>query len=467
MKFPESGTKTNILLVNNDRLIQKSLYELLSRRGYKVDIAPTIESAIGRIEKKHYHVILLDENGHADIDAIKLIKKNALPSDIIVMSTRANIDHAVNCVKNGAYDYLARPIDDERIIDTIESAIEKNTFAELSEDETPSPFRQKDDIFHGIVGCNQGLYEIRKLIERIANAKATILIRGESGTGKRLIAQAIHRADKKRKNKSFIELSCGALPKDIIESELFGHIKGAFTGAINDRKGRFELANGGTILLDDIDALPLDLQVKLLRVLQQKEFERVGDHRTIKVDTRIIASTNQDIEKLVADKQFREDLYYRLNVISIGIPPLRERKEDLTLLVDHFVKLYAKENHKCIRGICDHMLNILVNYNWPGNVRELENIIERAVILDTDDVIDHSDLPEILISRSKAVSFDSKAINSFILKDALIEPEKGHILRILKEVGYNKKKAAVKLGINRTTLYNKLRKYNLLVNTEV
>ncbi len=280
-----------------------------------------------------------------------------------------------------------------------------------------------------------------------------------------MIAYAIHKADKKRKNKPFIELSCGALPRDIIESELFGHTKGAFTGAIADRKGRFELADGGTILLDDIDSFSLDLQVKLLRVLQQKEFERVGDYKTVKVDVRVIVSTNQNLEEAVAEKRFREDLYYRLNVISIKAPALREKKKDLPLLIEYFVNLYSKENHKKTKTVSPEAQRVLINYNWPGNVRELENIIERAIILDTDGIVGKDDLPEIILDGAEA--FDSKRKADFnknfaSLKDALEEPEKIYILKILQEVGWNKKRAARKLGVNRTTLYNKLRRYNLL-----
>jgi len=280
-----------------------------------------------------------------------------------------------------------------------------------------------------------------------------------------MIARAIHKADKKRRDKPFIEISCGALPREIIESELFGHMKGAYTGAINDRKGRFELAHGGTVLLDDIDSFSLDLQVKLLRILQHKEFERVGDHKTIKVDVRFIVSTNQDLEKAVVEKRFREDLYYRLNVISIFIPPLRKRKDDLPLLINHFINLYSKENHKKIKTISGDTRDILTRYDWPGNIRELENIIERAVILDTDGIIKDDDLPEILVRSalsSSESSGDKTADNMSSLKDALKEPEKVYILQVMKEVGWNKKKAAKKLGVNRTTLYNKLKKYNLL-----
>ncbi|HPM43713.1 MAG TPA: sigma-54 dependent transcriptional regulator, partial [Candidatus Omnitrophota bacterium] len=258
-----------------------------------------------------------------------------------------------------------------------------------------------------------------------------------------------------------------ALPREIIESELFGHTKGSFTGATNDRKGRFELANGGTILLDDIDTMPLDLQVKLLRVLQEKEFEKIGDHKTIKVDVRIIVSTNQDLEKLIAEKKFREDLYYRVNVISINVPPLRNRKDDLRYLVEHFVRLYVKENHKNIHSVSQDAFEALERYNWPGNIRELENIIERAVILDTDNIIDCDDFPSLITT---SVSLDEQVVASKdlsnatadCLKDALKEPEKVYILRIMEETGWNKRKAAERLGINRTTLYNKLKKLNIL-----
>ncbi|MBL7071926.1 MAG: sigma-54-dependent Fis family transcriptional regulator, partial [Candidatus Omnitrophica bacterium] len=312
---------------------------------------------------------------------------------------------------------------------------------------------------------------IYSILERISNSKATVFLRGESGTGKRMVAHALHMTDRKRRGKPVVEISCGALPREIIESELFGHARGAFTGAIMDRKGRFEMANGGTVLLDDIDSLTPDLQVKLLRVLQHKEFERVGENKTIKVDVRIVASTNQDLERAVDEKRFREDLYYRLNVISITIPPLRERKEDLAALVDHFINMFSRENHKKIKGVAEDVMPALTAYSWPGNVRELENIIERAVILDTDGIITTEDLPEAIAGGGafiNAAGLGGKVFEVFSsLKNALQEPEKVHIMRVLKEVGGNKKKAADKLGVNRTTLYNKLRKYNISSETEM
>lgn len=447
--------KARILILNSDRLSQKSLYELLSRSGYRVDFTDSIKQSIIYLNKNIYQLVLADIDGAPGIELLKIIKERSYPAEVIVLASYGKVDDALNTIKIGAFDYLIKPVEDKAIISSIDKALANKPQVETK----PSfikKFLHKDDTYHGLVGKSPLIAEIYSLIERISNSKATIFLKGESGTGKRMIAHAIHKADKKRRDKPFIEISCGALPREIIESELFGHTKGAFTGAINDRKGRFELAHGGTILLDDIDSFSLDLQVKLLRILQHKEFERVGDHKTISVDVRIIVATNQDLEKLVAEKKFREDLYYRLNVISINIPPLRKRKDDLPLLVDHFMNTYSKENHKKIQAVSQDTLAILMNYDWPGNIRELENIIERAIILDTDGAVGKDDLPDILLRGTSAVEDASS------LKHALKEPEKVYILQVLKEVGWNKKKAARKLGVNRTTLYNKLRKYNLI-----
>jgi len=447
-------SKQRVLILSRDRLAQKSLYELICHHGYEVDVANSPEEALASLEEKIFHVILanITEN---DINSIKIIKDKSSMSEIVLLSSHDNIDEEISLLVS---DCLIRPIEDNRIISSIEKALQKMPRQKTKASFINKFLHPKSDTFHDLVGNSPSMKEIYSIIERISNTKATILLHGESGTGKRVIARAIHKADRKRRDKPFIEISCGALPREIIESELFGHTKGAFTGAISDRKGRFELAHGGTVLLDDIDSFSPDLQVKLLRVLQHKEFELVGDHKTIKVDVRFIVSTNQDLEKLVAEKKFREDLYYRLNVISILVPPLRKRKDDLPLLVNHLVNLYSKENHKKIESISNDTMGILMKYDWPGNVRELENIVERAVILDTDDVVGSDDLPDMLVRSTAQLSGDGAAS----LKDALKEPEKVFILQIMKEVSWNKKKAAKKLGVNRTTLYNKLKKYNLL-----
>ncbi len=460
--------RTNILVLNNDKLSQKSMYELLSRNGYKADMADSFKKSLACLEEKFYHLVLADIDSQTDgIELLKVIRKRCYPAEVIVLASYGNLQAAIDSMKMGALDYILKPAEDEKIVFTIEKALSYKPVIG-SKPVTLSKLPNKKNMYHGLVGVSQAMNSIYSMLDRISNSSATILLRGESGTGKRMIAKAIHSADKKRRDKPFIELSCGALPREIIESELFGHTKGAFTGAINDRKGRFELADGGTMLLDDIDSFSLDLQVKLLRVLQEKEFERVGDHKTMKVDVRVIVTTNQDLEKAIADKKFREDLYYRLNVISINIPPLRIRKEDLPMLVDHFMKNFSEENDKAIKGISESAMNILTGHSWPGNIRELENIIERAVILDIDGVIDYEDLPEILatVSGANDTMMIPRMVNNTInnvksLKDAMEEPEKVYILQVLEEAGWNKNKAARKLGLNRTTLYNKLKKYNI------
>ncbi|MCQ9208881.1 MAG: sigma-54 dependent transcriptional regulator [Omnitrophica bacterium] len=461
-------TKTRLLIVDQDKLTQKSLYELLCRSGYEVETAGSIQESLTYLNKDPYQVILTGINGADGNKLLKIIKEKSYPAEVIVLTSYGNIELAVTSIKMGAFDYLVRPIENKKILSTIERALSNKPLINA----TPTPIKRlsgQDTTHQGLVGNSFQIKEIYSLVERISNAKTTVFLRGESGTGKRLVAHAIHQADKKRKDNPFIEVACGALSRGIVESELFGHAKGSFTDAIRDHKGRFESAHGGTILLDDIDALTLELQVKLLRVLQHKEFERLGDHKTIKVDLRIIVATNHNLEKAVAEGRFREDLYYRINVISINIPPLRERKEDIALLVEHFVKLYAKENFKTIKGISRDALQMLSNYRWPGNIRELENIVERAIILDTDGVIARDDLPEIILNESMVLhpsSVSDKQGGPVTLKDALREPEKVYILKVLKEVGGNKKKAARKLGVNRTTLYNKLRKYNLLPSVD-
>lgn len=465
MKYQQAVNRANVLIVNDDRLVQKSLYEMLCSNSYSVDVSVNVVEALTYLDEDPRRVVLIDTS-EVGVDFLKIVKAKGHPCQIIVLTTYGDVESAVESIKKGAFDYLLRPIEDKKIIAAVERAF-ANMPPSLKEFGFIKNLLKKEKVYNGLVGNSPQMKNIYSMIERIANTWATILLRGESGTGKRMIAHAIHQADKSRKDKSFVEISCGALPREVIESELFGHTKGAFTGAINDRKGRFELAHGGTMLLDDIDSFSLDLQVKLLRVLQQREFERVGDHKTMKVDLRVLVSTNQDLEKAITNGKFREDLYYRLNVISINIPPLRERKDDLPLLIEHFVHSYSKDNHKNIKEVSKEAEEILINYNWPGNIRELENIVERAVILDTDCIIGKDDLPEIILSGSEVLSAKAgiehnKDFNT--LKDALKEPERVYILKVLKEAGWNKKRAAGKLGVNRTTLYNKLRRYNLLTD---
>ncbi len=459
----------SILLAKFDKKTQDSLERLLKPIGYQVERSESDLQTLELLSKNSYSLVLADINGSNDLRLLKAIKAYSDDQGIIVLSSIPDIDTAEESLKLGAFDFLSRPLENEKIIEVVKKALSSGIKAKDTIELKPVS-SHKVDKFHELVGNCEKSRAIYSIIDRISNTRATVLINGESGTGKRMIAKAIHKSDKRRQGKPFIEVSCGALPRDIIESELFGHTKGAFTSAINDRKGRFELADGGTILLDDIDSLPLDLQSKLLRVLQEKEFERVGDHKTIKVDVRVIATTNQDLKRSVVEKKFREDLYYRINVISIHIPSLRERKGDLPLLVEHFVDFYTKENHKEIKGVTTRALEAMQRYDWPGNIRELENIIERAVILDLDNIFDEDDLPDMIVNTKylnpDKVESHLENLNPS-LKEALQEPEKGHILQVLKEVGWNKKKAAEKLGVNRTTLYNKIRKYKLACNEKL
>jgi transcriptional regulator with PAS, ATPase and Fis domain len=304
------------------------------------------------------------------------------------------------------------------------------------------------------------MQRIYHTIESVASSNATILITGESGTGKGMVAKAIHEIDQRRHDKPFIEISCGALSETLLESELFGHAKRAFTGAIRDKEGRFEFARNGTIFLDEIDAFSLNLQVKLLRVLQDGVFERVGDNVTRKTEARIIVATNCQLTDLIENGEFREDLYYRINVIAIEMPPLRERKEDLDLLVKFFVEKYSQANGKTIKGISDEVLRLFQQYHWPGNIRELENAIEGAVIMTKTDIINRQDIPH--GSKFTDTGESTALLSSTRLREAREQPEKEMILKVLNDCEWNRNKAAATLGINRTTLYNKMKKYNIV-----
>ena len=435
---------------------------MLSRNGYKAILSELHQDVLAILSENSRDYVVLTDTSRPAVKILEKIKDKKYPCRVIVMGSHIGEVSVQRFIDAGAFEYLAKPVEDEHILSSVSRAFKAVPVRTKDSQAFKVNAQGGEQTYYGLVGKGQKMNSIYSIVERVANTKATILIHGESGTGKRLIAHAIHKADTSRCDKPFIEVSCGALPKEIIESELFGHTKGSFTGALADRKGRFEIAHGGTMLLDDIDSFSLDLQVKLLRVLQHKEFERVGDHNTMKVDVRIVATTNRDLEREVAEGRFRQDLYYRLNVISICMPPLRERREDLPLLIEHAVKMFSGENRKHIECISSQAAQILTAYDWPGNVRQLENIIERAVILDTDGIIAKDDLPDILVNRKKLVLETAGEENqSTSLKGALKDPEKIYILKILQGVGWNKKKAAVKLGVNRTTLYNKMRKYNL------
>lgn len=461
-----SPNGSHILVVDDEPLVRRSLSELLTLSGYTVSTANNGREALECLKDYNTDIIITDIK-MPEVDGMQLLRrvKEANPNIAVIMITGyGSIENAIDAIKEGAYDYITKPIVDSEIKIVIERLLKQRRLQEENERLKQQLLISQKESFQNIVGKDEKMQKIYTLIEAIATTRSTVLIHGESGTGKRLIAHAIHKCNENERDKPFVEVSCGALTETLLESELFGHVKGAFTGAIKDRQGRFELADGGTIFLDEIDAFTPALQVKLLRVLQEGEFERVGDTKTVKVDVRVIAATNQVLEDLITQGKFRKDLFYRLNIINIEVPPLRNRKGDIPLLVENFIIKHAKHLSKKIERISDEAVAALMDYNWPGNIRELENVIERATILTKGPEIVLDDFPDFLRNPNKETSAaDSSNLK---LKDALRSPEKDLILRALDSVNWNRNDAAKILGINRTTLYKKMRRFGLLKNNK-
>ncbi len=457
----DNSTKSrwHILVVDDEPLVRESLGEMLSLDGYSICTASSGKAACEILKNTKIDILVTDIK-MPEMDGTELLrfaKKTHPEVSTIVMTSYGSIESAVEAMKNGAYDYITKPIVDSEIKITIERLFNQKLILEENERLKKQLHDSRKDCFSGIFGEDEKMQKVYTLIEAVSGSRATVLINGESGTGKRLIAHAIHKCNEIERNKPFVEVSCGALTESLLESELFGHVKGAFTGAIKDRTGRFELANHGTIFLDEIDAFPPALQVKLLRVLQDGEFERVGDSKTVKVDIRIIAATNQNLEDLIAHGKFRKDLYYRLNIIYIEVPPLRTRKNDIPILVKEFIRKHSRHK-KNPQSISDEALAKLTKYSWPGNVRELENVIERAMVLNKGDIINLIDLPDALHKAEPVEPGNGK----LHLKEALKSPEKDLIKKALDSAKWNRNNAAKILDINRTTLYKKMQKYGLL-----
>ncbi len=449
-----------ILVVDDEPLIRESLYEILKIEGYRVEMASSGEEALEIIKKEKVDIVLTDMKlpYMSGITLLTETKKITPDTEVILITGYGSIETAVDAMKKGAYDYITKPINDTEIKNLINKIVEKARILEENRELKELIAKENRTSYCNMIGSSPKMQKVYHLIDSVASTNATILITGESGTGKGLVAKAIHKMDKNRKDKPFVEISCGALSETLLESELFGHVKGAYTGAIKDKEGRFEYARDGTIFLDEIDAFSLGLQVKLLRVLQDGVFERVGDNITRKTDARIIVATNQNLLELVEKGKFREDLYYRINVISIQMPPLRERKDDIDGLVSHFIKKYNKINNKTIEGISKEVKKLFMEYHWPGNIRELENAIEGAVIMCKNRIIQKWDIPNLTKFKTKHIKSSTTEKS---LKKVVEEPEKEHIISVLNECNWNKNKAAAMLGINRTTLYNKIKKYNI------
>ena len=437
-----------ILVIDDEQNIRKMLTRVLSPEGFIVKEANNGLEALKRLEEENYSLVLLDLKmpGLNGIETLKKIRENDLNLPVIMMSAYGSITEAVEAMKLGALDYLIKPFDIEELKIIIKRAIKQY---ELEVENIYYREEEKKRFnFDEIIGKSGSINKVLEMVKNVSPTTATVLITGESGTGKELIARAIHK-NSLRKNSPFVVVNCVAFSPNLLESELFGHEKGSFTGAIARRIGRFEMANGGTIFLDEIGEMDITIQTKLLRVLQEREFERVGSSRTIKVDVRILSATNKDLKKEVEERRFREDLFYRLNVFNVDVPPLRERKEDIPLIVEHFINKYNKILNKKVKKVSAKAMELLLNYNYPGNIRELENIIERSMIMAKDEIIDE-----------RYFNFINK--ETYIeKKGTLKEAEKKLIIKYLIQNKGNRTKTAEILGISRRSLQNKIKEYQI------
>jgi DNA-binding NtrC family response regulator len=447
----------HILVVDDDEITCNLLEEVLSKEGYGVEKALNGNEAIEKGTKKNYDVVLTDIKmaGADGMEVLHTYRQKSPDTIIVMMTAFGSIETAIGAIKEGAYDYVSKPFKLDEIKLTIRRALEQKRLIEenqLYRQELITKYKLEN-----IVGRSSGMLQVYKTIARVADSRSTVLITGESGTGKELIARAIH-FNSSRAAKPFVAVDCGSLAETLLESELFGHVRGAFTGAVVNKKGLFEEADGGTCFLDEIGDISAAMQAKLLRVLQEHEIKRVGGTDTIKIDVRIVAATNKNLEELVEEKKFREDLFYRLNVVTIHLPPLRERAEDIPLLADHFLRKYMGENKKNVSQISPEAMEFLLTYGWPGNVRELENVIERSVTLSHRSVILPDDLPRRIRAERKGDL--AQTLPSHL---PLAELEKMYIQKILEEAGGNKKKAADILGIDRRTLYRMAARFGLII----
>ncbi len=450
--------KGKILVVDDDPTVLKSLSEMLKQNEYSVEIASDGRTALEMMERNGYDIVLGDMNlpEMARLELLEKVKEKDPYSAFIVITAYGTIEDAVNAMKMGAYDFVTKPINDEEILTEISRFLQQR---ELEYENVVLRKELKARYRLGnIIGQDYKMQKIYDLVELIADKPVTVHIEGENGTGKSLLARAIH-YNSCRREKPFVEVSCGALPETLLESELFGHAKGSFTGAFRDHVGKFGQASGGTIFLDEISAASPSLQLRLLRVLQERQFERVGSNDTVAVDVRVITATNTDLRALVEKGQFREDLYYRINVMHIDLPALRERVGDIRLLAQYFFTSYARKYSKKLRGIAAPAMKLLERYPWAGNVRELENVIERAVILAKGPYLTSETFPPAVIDSKPSM----RPLDGVLpLGEALRNPEKRIIQSALECCGWSRKKAAELLQINRTTLFKKMRKHNLL-----
>ncbi len=450
-------SKGTLLLVDDDRQVLASMADWLRSQGYELDTAQNCQQARAAISSRDYNVALVDVR-LPDGDGFELLaecRKKHPNTSVILITGYGTVDSAIDAIRVGAFDYLTKPLIDDELEMAIQRALNQRKVLEENEN-----LKAQLDIRFGmenIVGNDHRMQKIFDIVDSIADTKATVLITGESGTGKSIIARAIHRRSARRDN-PFVEIACGALPETLLESELFGHVAGAFTGATGDKMGKFTQADSGTIFLDEIGTASMGMQVKMLRVLQDFEFEQVGGTKTFSVDSRVILATNEDLGCAVAEGRFRQDLFYRINVINIELPSLRDRLSDIPLLADHFLRQICEDNNRNVEGFSEAAMAALQAYRWPGNVRELQNIIERGVLLGKGQTVGLEDLPPVLVQNGP---IHVEPAGTRTLKEALEGPERQIIREALESHNWNRHETADALGINRTTLYKKMKRLGL------
>ena len=454
-------TKT-LLVVDDDKAHRTMLKTLLGPWGYTVTEADDGSAAVAAVEERAFDLVLMDVRmiRMSGIEALARIRTINPSVPVILMTAYASVDTAVDALKKGAYDYLTKPLDFDKLRVTMERAMEHLRLTE----ENRSLRRQVDRHFDRsrIIGSAPAMTQLLETVSQVSPSEATVLICGESGTGKELIAEAIH-VNSGRRSGPFVKINCAALTETLLESELFGHEKGAFTGADRRKEGRIVQADGGSLFLDEVSEMPLTMQVKLLRALQEREVTRVGGDRVITVDVRIIAATNRDLAELIETGGFRKDLYYRLNVVSLSLPPLRRRRQDIPLLAQHFLETFREKNNKAIQGFSPHAMDRMIKYPWPGNVRELINAVERAVVLSRSAYLTPEDLPELMAPpEGEAAEKPPETPRPADTPLSLDEVERTTILQTLEASGGNKSEAARRLGITRKTLHKKLKQYGVM-----
>ncbi|HNQ22013.1 MAG TPA: sigma-54 dependent transcriptional regulator [Phycisphaerae bacterium] len=452
--------KAHVLLVDDDRIILDSLREFLQLEGYAVDVAANLNEALPACQQQVPDLVLTDINmpGGDGFELLHILRKRWPETVVVMMTGYGTIESAVEAIKMGAYDYLTKPIHDDELSLTIERALQQRTLVRENR-----RLRERLDQRFGleqVVGQDYRLRKVLDMVETVAESDVTVLLQGPSGTGKSLVAQVIHQRSARR-DKPFVEVACGAIPESLLESELFGHVRGAFTGAVANKEGKFKAAHPGTIFLDEIATASPGLQVKLLRVLQSQQFEPLGSNKTETVDLRFVLATNVDLEAEVRAGRFREDLFYRINVVTVDLPPLADRASDIVLLARHFLRQFCERMKRHLLDFEPDALAALQRYSWPGNVRELENAVERAVVLSKGPHVTLADLPPRVFNPGRPTG-EPPPYQPKPLREALAEPERRILEAALQANGWNRQLTAEQLGINRTTLYKKMKRYGLL-----